>query len=139
MKWYLGYFLLFSMSFSAFCQSNEVRAKAYFLQAQQYYNDGSYPLALEKLESVKQLLGTSNPKVDYLLTKCYWANDQPLAARQAMASYFKLASDQDPNYSEMLLLLDDVDRQAKLEQAKRDAQARREEMRSEIRKVFCST
>lgn len=100
---------LLILSTTSFAQTPEVRAKAAFLKAQELYGSADYQGAIEKLEQVQQLLGGSNPRVDYLLAQCHFQTQNISQADAAIASYFKLGSDDDPNYMAMLGLLEEVD------------------------------
>jgi len=89
-------------------QSKEIMAKAYFLKAQDAYGEGDYQLAVNKLEQVVEMLESTNPRIEYLRTQCYYEIGHTEAAQKALNTYFELASDGDPNYSTMLRMIDKI-------------------------------
>ncbi len=99
-------------------QSSEIQARAAFLKAQEHYGNGSYKEAVERLLTAKQLLKSTNPRIEYLLTKCYLQVDDVKAADASMKKYFELAAESDINYNEMLLLIDDINEMKKVAEAK---------------------
>jgi len=70
MKGLLIITLIFT-SLLSYAQSNDVMAKAAFLKAQDLYGSGNYTEAIIRLDKVKGLLGSTNPRVEYLLTQSY--------------------------------------------------------------------
>lgn len=115
-------FLLTSLLSHA--QSNDVLAKAAFLKAQELYGNGDYPEAIVRLDKVKELLGSTNPRVEYLLTQCYMGSNLPDKAKASMKSYFELAENSDPNYMAMLGVIEDLEEmQAKANSGLKLAQA----------------
>ncbi len=95
-------------SLALVAQSTEVQAKATFLKAQEFYGNGNFADAVERLESTKKLLGSSNPRIDHLLANSHWELGNVQEAKQAISSYFDKAPDNDANYNSMLLLLADA-------------------------------
>lgn len=89
-------------------QSNEVRAKAAFLKAQELYGNADYSAAIEKLDQVKELLGSTNPRVEYLLTQCHFETKNIEKIDASIAAYFKMAAENDPNYMDMLRMIEEV-------------------------------
>jgi len=96
-------------SLYVFPQSPEIRAKSAFLKAQELYSNEDYTGAINLLKNVKQLLGSSNPRVDYLLTECYIQSEDGFGAQESVKSYFELAEESDANYNTMLLNLQKIE------------------------------
>jgi len=103
------YALLITSSLALIAQSTDIQAKAAFLKAQEFYGNGNFIEAVERLESAKKLLGSSNPRIDHLLANSYWELGKVQEAKNAISSYFEKAPDNDTNYNSMLLLLADAD------------------------------
>jgi hypothetical protein len=55
-------------------QTPEIQARAAFLKAQELYGNGDFSGSIERLNNVKELLGTTNPRVEYLLAQCHFQN-----------------------------------------------------------------
>ena len=100
--------LLTILSLHTYAQSNDIMAKAAFLKAQELYGNGDFTTAITRLDKVKELLGSTNPRVEYLLTQCYMEDNQPDKAQASLKAYFDMAEDSDPNYMGMLGLIEDV-------------------------------
>lgn len=109
MKKILALLVLISMACLSSAQPPDVLAKAAFLRAQELYGNAEYQLAIEKLKQTQTYLNSTNPRIDHLLTICYVQASDPAGARAAVKSYFELASDTDPNYMQMLGIIDEVE------------------------------
>lgn len=106
----LSYTLLFlTFTFVLSAQSDEVRARAAFLSAQEMYGNGTYDQAVIKLEQVKQLLKSTNPRVEYLLAQCHYELGDAQKAQEAVSKYFELAESDDASYNEMLLMIEKIE------------------------------
>ncbi|MEQ9231863.1 MAG: hypothetical protein RIF46_14365 [Cyclobacteriaceae bacterium] len=119
-------------------QSPEVRARATFMNAQELYGNGDFVEAIDLLESVKELLGSTNPRVEYLLAQSHFANKNSEMAEMAMKKYFEMADDSDPNYNQMLLMVEEIKTQkeeVRLENARREELAIQEQQEKEMFKV----
>ena len=110
MKHILSLTLLITSLF-IYAQSNDILAKAAFMDAQNAYGQGQYTEAVNGLEEVVQLLGGSNPRVDYLLTESYYKLNDPFKAESSLKSYFDLAGESDANYNTMLGLIGQIKKQ----------------------------
>lgn len=110
------FFPLLFISLSVFAQPADIQAKSAFLAAQDAYGNGDYPTAIEKLEHVKELLGSTNPRVEHLLANAYFENGDYDQAQASLNSYFELAADSDINYLQMVRMVEVV-RQKKAEAA----------------------
>ena len=97
----------FIYCFSVKAQPADIQAKAAYLSAQDAYGNGDYALAIEKLEHVKNLLGSTNPRVEHLLANAYYSTQQYGLAKTALTKYFELSADSDANYMSMLRLYSD--------------------------------
>ena len=104
------FLILITSSIPGITQSPEIQARAAFLTAQEAYGNGDYISAIDKLNEVKNLLKTSNPRVESLLAQSYMANNQPDLAEDSMKAYFELASDSDPSYNAMLMMIEEIKR-----------------------------
>ena len=113
------------ISVMATAQSSEIQARAAFLKAQEHYGNGGYQEAVERLLTAKQLLKSTNPRIEYLLTKCYLELDDVKLADTSMKKYFELAAESDINYNEMLLVIDDLE-QKKKKEAEKEAEKAQE-------------
>ena len=71
------FLLLLVTALFSHAQSSELMAKAAFIKAQELYGNGDYTEAIIKLEEVKELLSSTNPRVEYLLAQCYMESNQP--------------------------------------------------------------
>lgn len=89
-------------------QSNDLIAKSSYLKAQEMYGNGNYGEALDKLAEVVNLLGESNPRVEYLIFQCHFAQFNIEASKKSIDRYFKLATESDPNYMGMIQKIDEV-------------------------------
>ena len=94
--------------FSVYSQSDDIIAKSAFLSAQDAYGNGDYTTAIDKLEHVKELLGSTNPRVEQLLTNAHFEIGDYEKAQSSLESYFELAADSDPNYMQMVRLVDQI-------------------------------
>jgi len=101
---------LLILSHFGFGQSPDVLAKAAFIRAQELYGNGEYVQAIEKLKQTQSYLNSTNPRIDQLLAVCYVQAKDPVGARAAIKSYFDQASDADPNYMQMLSIIDEVEK-----------------------------
>jgi uncharacterized protein (TIGR02145 family) len=104
-----NFVLLFLFSYTTvLSQPADIQAKAAFLSAQDAYGNGDYPAAIDKLEHVKKLLGSTNPRVEHLLANAYLENGDVGKAEESMKMYFKLAADNDANYMSMLRMTETI-------------------------------
>jgi TonB family protein len=92
--------------FSVYSQSDDIKAKSAFLAAQDAYGNGDYATSVQKLEYVKELLGSTNPRVEHLLANGYLEIGQYDKAQQSLSTYFELAADSDANYLQMILMVE---------------------------------
>ena len=100
--------LIVSITFQVHGQSNEVLAKSSFVKAQEYFNQEKYNDAIDRLLETKKLLGTTYSGIESLLARSYYLINQPERASEALNSYFNIATEADPDYRKMLLLIDDI-------------------------------
>lgn len=124
----VGLFVGLGLVHFAHAQSSEIQARAAFLKAQEHYGNGSYKEAVERLLTAKQLLQSTNPRIEYLLTKCYLEVDDVKGADASMKKYFEMAAETDMNYNEMLLIIDDIDQKKKQETAREAKLAQERQM-----------
>lgn len=104
------YFLLILSFLISQGQGNDVMAKANFLKAEESFGNGRFAESIEYLDKVKQMLDGTNPRVEQLRARCYFELGDGYALQSSLASYFTMASESDIYYSQMLMLLTEVDR-----------------------------
>ncbi len=104
-------FLFFPLLFICLivlAQPADIQAKSAFLAAQDAYGNGDYAKAIEKLDQVKKLLGSTNPRVEHLLANAYFENEEYDKAQASLHSYFELAADSDVNYLQMVRMVEAI-------------------------------
>jgi hypothetical protein len=106
-------------------QTPEIQARAAFLKAQELYGNGDFSASIERLNNVKELLGSTNPRVEYLLCQSYMANKDAEKAEISLKKYFEMADESDQNYNAMLVMIEEIKERkedlaiaAKIEKAK---------------------
>ena len=67
-----------------------VKAKSEYLLADKLFNNGDFAGAIEHAEKSLAILGNTNSRIQYLLTKAYVATDQPDLAFAAIESFFEV-------------------------------------------------
>ncbi len=82
-----------------------VKAKSEYLLADRLFNDGDFAGAIEHAEKSLAILGKTNSRIQYLLTKAYVATDQPDLALTAIESFFEVTPESmsgNDQYNEMV-------------------------------------
>ena len=82
-----------------------VKAKSEYLLADRLFNDGDFTGAIIHAEKSLSILGKTNPRIQYLLTKAYVATDQPDLAFAAIESFFEVTPESmsgSDQYNEMV-------------------------------------
>jgi len=92
-----------------------VKAKSEFMLADKLFNQGNYAGAIEHAEKAKTLLGKSNSRIEYVLTKAY--NDQGMydKALAALEVFFNVTPESmsgSDEYNEMVSLYAEVELRA---------------------------
>ncbi len=93
---------------ACYSQPADIQAKSAFLAAQDAYGNGDYHTAIEKLEHVKKLLGSTNPRVEHLLANAYFENGEFDKSQASLNTYFELAADSDVNYLQMVRMVEEI-------------------------------
>ncbi len=96
------------LSLNLLGQSKEVQARANFLKAEELYGNGAFQESIERLRTVKELLGQTNPRVEYLLAHCHFQNQDVAETDAAIKAYFAVARESDANYTAMLMLIENL-------------------------------
>lgn len=120
----------FSFPFLVIAQDNEQRARAAYLNAEEYFNQGKYRDAANSLLRAKGYLGRSNTKIQYLLVKSIYNTRDYIETKKELRTYLNLAqgkeSDEGDTYLEMLRLDDrldtEIEKQANEERQRREQQ-----------------
>ena len=82
-----------------------VKAKSEYLLADKQFNDGNFAGAIEHAEKSLAILGKTNSRIQYLLTKAYVATDQPDLAFAAIETFFEITPESmsgSDQYNEMV-------------------------------------
>ena len=118
---YLTVFLALLLSFTPYIESahavpKSVKAKSEFMLADKLFNEKNYSGAIEHAEKAKSLLGKSNSRIEYVLTKAYNAQgkyDKALAALEAFFNVTPESRASSTEYNEMVALYAQVEQLAK--------------------------
>lgn len=82
-----------------------VKAKSEYLLADRQFNNGDFAGAIEHAEKSLAILGKTNSRIQYLLTKAYVATDQPDLAFEAIEAFFEITPESmsgSDQYNEMV-------------------------------------
>lgn len=82
-----------------------VKAKSEYLLADRLFNDGDFAGAIEHAEKSLAILGKTNSRIQYLLTRAYVSTDQPDLAFAAIESFFEVTPESmsgSDQYNEMV-------------------------------------
>ena len=110
-----------------------VKAKSEYLLAEKLLNQGDYSGAIEHAQKSKSLLGKSNSRIEYLLTKAYNAQGQYGKALAALEEFFTVTPESSSSsnaYNEMVALYTEVEilwqqQNEQLEAVQREQEKRR--------------
>jgi tetratricopeptide (TPR) repeat protein len=111
------FFIIICTFFSATClaQNNNDKARAEFNKATQAFTNNSFQESITGLNNAITLLGASNVRIQFLLTKSYFGLSDFQQAKVEIQKYFDLNPPADEGYSEMLLLTDVIDKKIELQ------------------------
>lgn len=101
----LFFLLLVVTPVLASAQSNEILARSEFMLAEEAYGEADYSNAIKHLNQAIEYLGVSNPKIQALIVKSYFEEEQYEEAEKAMKVYFELADESDGDFMEMVRLV----------------------------------
>ncbi len=76
-------------SFTLFSQSNNDKARAYFIDAKSNYDKGNYSQTIENLNLTENLLGATNPMILNLKVKTYYALKDFENAKKSLDAFSK--------------------------------------------------
>lgn len=109
-----------------------VKAKSEYLLAEKLLNQGDYSDAIEHAQKSKSLLGKSNSRIEYLLTKAYNAQGKYGKALAALEEFFAVtpeSSSGSDEYNEMVALYAEVEILWQKQKTQLDAEQREQEKR----------
>jgi tetratricopeptide (TPR) repeat protein len=121
-----------------------VKAKSEYLLADRLFNDGDFTGAIKHAEKSLAILGKTNSRIQYLLTKAYVATDQPDLAFAAIESFFEVTPESmsgSDQYNEMVeqysIIEESVQKLRALENEKKIAQELLEKKEKILQKIKC--
>ena len=122
-----------------------VKAKSEYLLADRLFNDGDFVGTIEHAEKSLTILGKTNSRIQYLLTKAYVATDQPDLAFTSIESFFEVTPESmsgSDQYNEMVeqysIIEESVQKLRALENEKKVAQELTEKKERTSQKIkYC--
>jgi len=121
-----------------------VKAKSEYLLADRLFNAGDFVGSIEHAEKSLAILGKTNSRIQYLLTKAYVATDQPDLAFAAIESFFEVTPESmsgSDQYNEMVeqysIIEESVQKLRDLENEKKIAQELLEKKERISQKIKC--
>jgi len=121
---FFSFFILLGIITKA--QNNEILAKSYYYNAEEYYQQNKYELALTNLEKAIETLGETNPKIQYLKVKSLYSLKRYKEAKSAIDKYFKIAKDENSEkYQELVKLYTKIDTEQ--EEQKKELELKKQE------------
>ena len=97
-----------------------VKAKSEYLLAEELFKAKDYKGAIGHAENAKDILGKSNSRIEYMLTKAYYAHNSFDKALQASETFFNLTPESESatdQYNEMVVLYSKIEAGKKKKQA----------------------
>lgn len=130
-------YLFISLFFFCFCasvhgQSPEIKAKAFYVQAEKSFEEKDYQDCLNYLEKVKNELGETNARILWLKVKSEFALNRIDDAQKSLEDFFKYPS-APALEKEMLLYVVDID--DKLEAKRKREEAKRQKLLEEKKRA----
>lgn len=101
--------IIFSNIENLHSQNNDGLIKAHLTSAEQDLRDKQFRSALRNIEKAKELNSGYTSKMHYLSMKAYIGLRYFDDARSEIKKYFDAATEQEPNYNEMLLIITKID------------------------------
>ncbi len=117
---------------SACAVPKTVIAKSEYLMAEKLFNQGDHSGAIKHALKAKKLLGKSNSRIEYLLTKAYNAQGKYGKALAALEEFFAVtpeSSSGSDEYNEMVSLYTEVEILWQRQKTQLDAEQREQEKR----------
>lgn len=126
MKYYILILLLFSGFLQSYAQNSNDKAKAYYFNAEEQYQNKNYNKAIEYCEEVEKLLGNTNACVEALRVKSYYHSGQIEKAKKSLDDFLSLGADES-------LLKEVAPYTAKIEEVARKKEKLREQLAQGIK------
>ena len=117
--------LLILLGFQSYSQDANARAKAYFLSAQEAYNNKNYDKAIDYCGQIEEILGGTNAMVEALLLKSYHENGNTEKALESLQLFYTLDADESlvSEVAPYIVKIEEAER-ARLEKLRAEEEAR---------------